>query len=490
MIDPNVLVTSASTGMLPAEEAFDLRKALTADYGTDVANLTGGGALRLQSLDTTLQSTIQDNQHFRLFNKLAKPQVTATVDEWTEVSSVGGFLGGSTTSESGAISDATGNYHRRVGMVKYLMTRRQVSFVTSLQNAIAEAEAVEFQNGALQLLTDAEFLCFEGDSTVIPTEFDGIAAQISQGVASGDIDDDHLLDARAQSLASIALVNRAAATIAAYGNFGMPTDLFMSQQVQADFDTALDPAFRVPLTDVPSGGVALGAPVRGIRTSWGDIATNPDVFIRDEVLQMPFELRYPAVATAQAGLMPQGVTATAAVAASSQFGSTQAGSYYYYVTGVNASGQSTGVTSAPVAVTAGENVTLTITASSSGQETGYVIYRSRLNGGNAVSGLPLVMSDFREMIRIPKAGATTPHTDANRDIPGTSKAFVLNLASSASAMTWRQLLPMLKFPLYPTQSAVIPWAQMLFGYLRISKRRQHVMIKNILPTNAVWRPFN
>ena len=92
-------------------------------------------------------------------------------------------------------------------------------------------------------------------------------------------------------------------------------------------------------------------------------------------------------------------------------------------------------------------------------------------------------------IGLAKAGATTVWIDYNRDIPGTSKAFVLNLAKGASALVWRQLLPMLKFPLYPTGSAVIPWAQLLFGFLRISKRRHHVVIKNILPANAVWKPF-
>jgi hypothetical protein len=36
--------------------------------------------------------------------------------------------------------------------------------------------------------------------------------------------------------------------------------MFMSLQVQADFDTGLAPAFRVPLTNVGNGGIELGAP--------------------------------------------------------------------------------------------------------------------------------------------------------------------------------------------------------------------------------------
>jgi hypothetical protein len=112
-----------------------------------------------------------------------------------------------------------------------------------------------------------------------------------------------------------------------------------------------------------------------------------------------------------------------------------------------------------------------------------VIYRSRKNGTNAVT-------DVRQMARIPKTGATTLYVDLNRDIPGTSKAYIMNLSPGSDAITWRQLLPMLKFPLYPTHSAVVPWAQLLFGYLRVAKRKHHVVIKNILPNGSQWRPFS
>ena len=135
-----------------------------------------------------------------------------------------------------------------------------------------------------------------------------------------------------------------------------------------------------------------------------------------------------------------------------------------------------------IAVAAGDKVTLTITDSPGSEETGYIIYRSRKDGTNAAN-------DVRQMARIPKAGATTTYVDRNREIPGSSTAYLLNMAPSAMAITWRQMLPMMKFPLYPTVSAVVPWAQLLFGYLRIGKRRHHVLIKNIVSDSALWKPF-
>jgi hypothetical protein len=94
------------------------------------------------------------------------------------------------------------------------------------------------------------------------------------------------------------------------------------------------------------------------------------------------------------------------------------------------------------------------------------------------------------MVRVPRTGASTVYVDLNRDIPGTTKAAILNMSQGGGAISWRQFLPMLKFPLYPTVSATVPWAQLLFGYLRLTKRRHHVVIKNILPNGSTWRPFN
>ena len=472
------------SGAMSFTDVQELNKALTAGYGTDVSTLTGGGALRIQSLDKTLMAVVQENKHFVLFNMLSKGDATATVDEWTEQSGVGGFLGGSTNSETGNIAATQGTYNRRVGLVKYLMTQRQVSFVQTLQNTITDSEAVEENNGALQLLTDAEYLCFEGDSTVVPTEFDGIYAQIN-GFNGGA----QVIDLQGAALSSIGPVNQAASLIAKYGNFGTPTDLIFSTSVQADFDTGLDPAFRVSI-DSSGRDVMLGAPVKGIRTSSGDIATHRDVFVRDEVLKIPFEINFAAVAAAN-NFAPASVTpGSPASNAASLFTAANAGNYYYYVTGVNGSGQSVGVVSSQVSIAAGQGVAIVIAHSTANTETGYVIYRSRLGGGNTVTRTDKFVSDFREMVRIPvSGGATTTYTDIGAEVPGSTKAFMLNMTPGQKSITWRKLLPMIRFPLYPTVSAVIPWAQLMFGYLRIAKRPHHAVFKNIVPSNAVWKPF-
>lgn len=407
--------TDGSTGAIEGSALGELQKALEMGYGTDVAALSGGGALRVQSLDTTMQATIADNDHFTLFNKLDKPRIGATVDEWTEQSGVGGFLGGSTNTESGIIPGATGQYDRRVGMAKYLTTRREVTLVASITNNIVDAEAAEQRNGALQLLSDANYLSYMGDSAVVPTEFDGIAAQLTGAVAAGRVDPDHVIDLKGTALTSIDPFTRAAAAVSAYENFGRPTDLFWPNSVQADVDAALDPAFRVSLSG-QGNDITLGAPVSAIRLSQGVVKTNVDVFIPDDRMKAPFQIKFGALATANDGMKPATVTpGVPASDVSSGFGSAHAGNYYYAVAGLNARGQSTVLVSTQVAIGAGEKVAITIAQSAGGTETGYAIYRSRKNGTNSPA-------DMRLVARIPKAGATTVFTDMNHLIPGTTTA--------------------------------------------------------------------
>jgi len=476
MIDLSTLNAQGSgLGAISVQDADGLRKALEAGYGTDVAALTGGAAVRVQSLDTTLQATIASNQNFALFNKLPKPGATATVDEWMELSSQGGFAGGSFNSEVGNISGGQGTYNRRVGLVKYLMTKCELSFVAVTQGNHIPLEAQENTNGTLRLLIDAESACFEGDSDVVSEEFDGIYKQMVDLNSA-----DHIIDAEANSLTSINAVAQAAAVVSGIDNFGVPTDLLCSPLTGADLDVNLDPAYRVALT---SGVMSQrGTPVRGIVTAQGDISLTRDIFIRDEPKQVPFELLYSSVASANAYSCASVPTGVAASDTASKFAAGHAGNYYYAVAGITKAGQSVVSKSAQIAVAAGDKVTLTITASSAGTETGYVIYRSRMNGTNATN-------DFRYVAKVAKDGATTTWVDYNREIPGTTRAYMLNLSPSHSAITWRQLLPLTKFQLYPTTSPVVPWALLMFGYLRMSKRRQHVVIKNILPSHYSWKPF-
>ncbi len=466
----------------------EMQKALQAsNYESDVSQLTGGGALGMQSLDTAMKTTIQENEHFTLFNRLAQTKATNIVDEYTRQNGIGGFLGGSTNTQMGVVRAAQGEYAREVGMVKFLMTLRQVGYVLNIGKNLAEPISVEERNGALQLLTDANYLLYHGNADASPTQYDGIISIIEKEVAAGNLSDEHIIDMRATAMSDITALSKIGVAVSTYGSWGRSTDIFLPQSVQNDLNMGLDPAFRW----VPGNGNTpmIGSHVEGIRLQNGVVRTNMDTFIHDEQnpMVMPFEVNFAETATANVAFKPASLTVDASASdASSYFEAAQAGNYYYAVAAIGSKGEGlTQITlSTQTAVAAGKKAVLTITQSAAGTETGYAIYRSRLNGTNAASDLRLVKT-------IAKAGATTTFTDLNRDIPGTVTVPVLNLAPNADAIGWRQFQPMTKVPL-PFGVGGMPvmsWFQFLFGYLRVTKPKHHGIIKNILPSNATWKPF-
>lgn len=464
-------------GPQPFENVEEFRKAVTAGYGTDVAALTGGGALRLQSLEPTLLKAIQEEDDHVLFNKLEKSNAGATVDEYTVKERIGGFPGSAFNSELGVIQEDQGEYERKAGYVKFLMTMRSVSAVQKSQKTLVDTMADQAMDATLELLTSAEWGCFYGDAACSPIEFDGIFKTI------GDLGGDHVVDLRGESITpNAAEFIDSQRFIRGYGNHGRLTDFFCSDAVQADLDQKLDPAHRIMLDNDRNGDIKLGTPVRGIRTSWGNILANPDIFVQEG--QPPFQARGGGFAAnvASAGVTaPSGVAGVAGAHASSQFLTAQAGLYYYAVEGGNQKGRSALVKSAQVTVAAGDRVVVTITHAGGNNATYFVLYRSRRNGTNADG-------DFREMARVAASGgATTVYNDANQNIPGTSKIALLTMKNKAISI--RRLLPMTRFPLYPTNTATYPWAQLFFLYLRIAKRKQHRVITNVLPSSQTWRPF-
>lgn len=469
----------------------ELQKALQAsNYQTDVSTLTGGGALGVQSLDTAMKTTIQENQHFVLFNRLASTNATNIVDEYSRQNGVGGVIGGSTNTQMGVVRAAQGDYSREVGLVKFLMSMRQVGYVLNIGKNMVGPIATEERNGALQLLTDANYLLYHGNAAASPTQFDGIFKVIDDAIAAGKVSPDNVIDMQGTKLDSVMPFSKINVAVSNYGSWGKSTDVFMPLSVQNDLNQGLDPAYRWS----PAGGntPVIGGHVEAIRLQGGSLKTNEDTFIHSEnhPMVMPWDAspnaQYTAIAAANVAFKPTSVTVDAGTSdTSSQFTTTRAGNYYYAVAGIGANGeQLTAITkSTSTAVAAGKKAVLTITASGAATESGYAIYRSRQDGTNA-------SNDFRLVKIIAKAGATTTFTDLNRDIPGTISIPLLNMNPSADAIGWRQFQPMTKIPL-PFGVGGVPvmsWFQFLFGYLRVTKPKHHGYIKNILPSGALWRP--
>ncbi|HGX3708877.1 TPA: hypothetical protein ACNEJR_003638 [Escherichia coli] len=481
------------------QEFEALTKALQAsNHEPDPRNLNGGGALGVQSLDTAMKTVIQENEHFVLFNRLAQSNAINIVDEYTRQNSVGGYLGGTTNTQMGVVRAAQGEYEREVGFVKFLMTLRQVGYVLNIGKNIAEPVAVEERNGALQLLTDANYLLYHGNSAASPTQYDGIVKILEDAVRDGKVASENIKDLNGKALDSVEAFSEVQTSVSSYGSWGNSTDVFLPFSVQNDLNMGLDPAFR--WTPQGQNTPVIGGHVEGIRLTKGILKTNMDTFIHDETNPMTkvFQLANVKIASDNGTFKPKGVTAAAVKNSAARFEGTRSGNYFYAVAAVTPNGA--GMTEAAVLTAAikpgaGEGIALTIQGSGAG-ELGYAIYRSRQGGTNDLADMRLVKIISVDDKDVTKAGTTAAPTytwnDLNRDIPGTVTVPVLNMTAGADAIGWRQFQPMTKIPL-PFGVGGMPvmsWFQFLFGYLRVTKPKHHGLIKNILPKNATWRPHD
>lgn len=446
-------------GQMPLSQVEELQKALTAGTGTDSASFTGGRALTVESLEGTLMTTTFSADDVVLWKMLKSTPVYAVVDEWIEKSEYGDRYGVA-VSETGSPGARSSTYNRRTATVKFYRIQRELSHVMTLMRSTVDAEAEEQMDGTMLLLQAIEEALFYGDSDIITEEIDGLTKIITENGSS-----DNVIDVR--GAIEEAHLKEGAKVIR--GHFGTPTDLFLSLSVQEDVDSILEEKHRVAIPlQAGAGGLTAGAPIEQYRTSWGTFKLHPDVFItRAQEERAPFTA---AVGTAPTA--PTSVTHAEASDVASQFAASDAGTYYYQVSYFTASGESEGTSTTAVTVAAGDKVTLTINGGNTTTVKGVKIFRSAKDAADDTDCLLL------DTVVFTTSGMT--YVDRNAKLPGSSTAFLLDMSPNHRAIGWRQLLPMMKLPLAITGPS-IPFLIMLYGYLRVPKPKQHVLLTNIRP---------
>jgi hypothetical protein len=449
-------------GVSPFTDVEALNKALTAGTGTDHATFTNGRSLIVESLEETLMTTTYSAQDVVLFKKLKQNPIYAVVDEWVEKSDYGSRYG-MASGETELPGSRDSSYARKVGQAKFYRVRREISHVMTLMRGMIDAEAEEQVDGTMLLIRALEETSFNGNASIIAEEFDGLRTLIPAG---STIDQRGPLDE--------AVMQNAAEKIRE--NYGVPTDLFLSLKNQIDVDRILENKHRIaiPMMGGPGGGLTAGAPIEKYRTSFGTFDLNPDVFLTEEN-------QAPTVAIGTAPTAPTNVTAATAGTTSS-FAAADAGSYYYGVSSFNKAGESAVfILASPIAVAATQTVTLTVTAGAAGVApaiTGLKIYRGKVGGAS---------TDMLLIDTVAYTGTGQTYADNNLNLPGASDVYLLNLNPNSRAISWQQLLPLMKLPLAITGPS-IPFLLMIYGYLRVTKPKQHVRIKNVRPSDHRFNP--
>lgn len=470
----------------------------TVAQGTDLAALTGGGALRVENLDPVLAAATVESKHFKFFNMLLpnRRDSWSLLDQTVRKNDIGGFAGSAVATETG-VGQAfrQGDYQRLVTELGIFSVRRNLPLVTAFQGALqSQAGIVDFSaaeeedlNAALEILVSVEHSLFYGNKGVNTQSIDGLFHQLETNAAG------NVIDLRGDVLNSHTQMTKLAAKLTTVGAWGSPDKAFMSAMVKADLDDKLEVGYRLNL-DSGVGSTTTGVPIRGMRynsvgVADGEIGFDASAFISED--KKPIGSDYAAQCSITAPTVS--VAAVAPTVANSKWidGSnngtayTIAGAYHYAVEAwIPGQVSLPAVTSSAATVAANGAIDVTITAG--GNETFYNIFRSKKAGSNTASDMRYVGTVKRD------ASGTTVWRDLNATIPGSSEVPILTSDPKANALKWLQMLPLTKIPFAMTDFSY-PWGAILIGALRVNLPKRHGYIKNIIPTAAKlsggWFPF-
>lgn len=454
---------NVSSGEMSASEVNELQKALSAGYGTDSSQFTGGRALIPENLESEVINVVaQLKEDCKVMNSVKKTPVRSTVHEVNLRTGHGDYRHLS-VAEGGASIDTDQALERKTFAMKYLQTRRSVTKQMEAAETFEGALASEKLAGVETIIKGAEYQCFHGDSSVVPTEFDGFIASIKKANAA----DQNIINLKGSTLGNYGekIFDEIAALVRTKGGF-LDKALFptvLAKDIKEIFEAKQRYVMNQPLPNlsfksIPDYGTAIGANIALSGEDAGD-----DLFyeVKGTVVAEGDATRRPAA--------PASVTASASGSGSS-FAVTDAGDYMYTVHAVNQYGISAGTSiAAAVTVAAGNKVALTITPGSGVAATGFIICRSKKDG-----------TDVMEMDKVANSGnATTTYEDTNDELPGTASMIFLPKKRFQPVYTFGQLLPACTFPLAPTNTAETPFLVMLYGGLEVRAPKHCGLVKNI-----------
>lgn len=435
-----------------------LLKSLQAGYGTDSADFRGGRALVAEDIEVTMINAMREQREdCKMMNTIKKRPVSSTVHEYNVTDDVGTheFL---SVPEGGGSETSDRSIRRVTRQIKYLQDRRAVTDQMEIVSTFEDVFEAEKLAGTLNVLKGAEYLCFHGDSSVVPVQFDGIPVQIEKSL------DPNILDVRGESIGKKgeAIITDPVGVIFEKG--GDANKLFFPPILAQDIQDLIRDRIRFG-TD---GSGAMSLVVDKYPTPYGSTVS----FGVDEGADKFYKVK--GVVTAAGSTVrrpepPASVTATASADSKSKFQNTDAGNYKYTVHSINAYGISESKElDAAVAVAAGNKVTLEIEPSAKGDETGYIICRSAKDGD-------VVM----EMVRIGRQTEKTTFDDLNKDLPGTASMLFLTEKKLQTVVEWFQLIPLRLRPLYESNKAETPFFIQLFGAVEAKVPSWCALVKNI-----------
>ena len=441
---------------------------ISAGYGFQgPTDQTGGGALRVESLDSSLKVITFTDKHINFWKDIPKSPAYSTVEEYNQLTTYGTQTGGFVS--EGELPYATqSDYVRKAALVKFVGTTRSVSHpMTLVRTMVPDVIAQENSNGIMWMLRQIENGLFWGRSK----------GKIASGVNTEYVEWDGMdqlvgntYDLRNTSFSTTpftTVVNDLAQTVV--DNFGFPTDIYLPFQVLAKINEefAGTAAQRVILPTA-SGNTQVNINIDGLMTQAGRVNLKPTFFLQKTRVapaaaallksdEMPLAS---VVVTASADTLPSGGVAPAA------------GDYASSFTLRNKYGETISKTCAGGTITLSGSNTLKFSqvgAFATALSAQFMdVFVTQVNDA---AGVKYWVQSFA----LTEAMDTTYLWDGLR-LPNTSTAFIGQ--NTPDVLTFRQLAPLVKMDL-ATIAPAYKWMILLYGVPVIFAPLKWTKITNI-----------
>ena len=514
-----------------AKSSAIAKAALDVGSLTNLANVVGGQSLGLVSMDTRMARGTVRPKSFTLYNALSKSMAGQIVDYWAYASDVGGGLPGtvyssySSASSGSALTTNAGSYNLKYLNLKLTVDGRAITMALAQQNSFVNVADQESTNAALNTLSSIEWAIYWGNPTLYPNMPQGISSLIP----ANNISDfwAYYESAPVQALgisveqALFNLIYQRAGFITSWRQFGQITHAFMTPAVIGDLQSLVTGVLRTIANDLTERqregrAIVIDGELRGMNTSFGDIAFPLDFFISVRNTPAQAQLHESDNTDFTVSTLPAPASVVLANVASGNvnavgsdfFGGYTAsggGSYYYAVAAADSYSNESPLAfsaSAVTAVTSNSAVSVTITPGSGSVAAGIAAFRV-FRSGNGFTGTAATWTNatnpngsfpnpasFKWVGDIASNGASAVvFYDLNTNIPGSESIFLLDMDENDDAIDWRTMLPLTKLELF-AQNLFMPWAVASIGAVRLRVPKYHGIIKNYVPSTAQWNPLS
>jgi hypothetical protein len=475
----NQIMQGLEQGLVSQAEVENLNKALSAGYGYAgrPTDLTYGGVIQTESLESTLKVVTFDMKNLKLWPALSIDKAYNLFEQYNRLVGYGSdaspYIG-----EGGAGQEEDSTYVRDGQRIAFFSKRRKVSHqMTLVRTSVGDVVAQQAKEGTMDLLKNVERELYWGnahftDATGAQT---GATADLPvntiamsgllQQILKGDTDSQFISkDFQGWGAESSSIVlDLAGATLAqddietlavkALENFGSPTQFHAEPIVISAFVRQFYPQFR---SEPGLSGQTVGYDVSKVTTTAGAIDLKPNLFLRPRQ-----QVRASAVNANAPSIAGLSIAGTAAGSGSDL----AAGTYHYALTLCNDFGESAPVlTASAVTATAGQSVTIAITGSVPSSVKYFKLYRTT-NGGAATTAQ--FIGNYRLGI--------SAIVDAGKKRPGLGEAFLLDLSSES--MKFKQLAPLAKMNLAVVTTA-LEFLLLMYGALFVYAPRFQGVMKN------------